>query len=239
MGVFVCVYLMYVYLMYVCLCLIGHNRLLLTIGRDSIRVLQQLGKTNEFAPVWNQLRSQSATSNTSTSPSSSSSSSNISISSSSASSTSSNSSSSSGMALDYGLSAPQGAAPTTVSLFELVIDKPTPSAYIESRVTPEMEKYLLFLLKEVAMGNQRRYQTWFVNKFMSAPEAESLFSDLARYICVCHHPTNEELSKNFVSRWSLLGWLFKLRQTPASKGYCVRYQNQTVNQRVCALCVYI
>ncbi len=59
------------------------------------------------------------------------------------------------------------------------------------------------------MGNQKRYQTWFMQKYLSTPDSESLVPDLIRYICGVYHPTNAVLCSDIVPRWAIIGWLLK------------------------------
>ena len=59
------------------------------------------------------------------------------------------------------------------------------------------------------MGNQKRYQGWFMQKFLSTPESESLIPDLIRYICGVYHPPNHVLCSDIVPRWAIIGWLLK------------------------------
>jgi integrator complex subunit 3 len=90
-----------------------------------------------------------------------------------------------------------------------VLNEPTRGRYLQSRVTTEMERQLSFLMTGVKMGNQRRYQTWFQQKFMITPESELLAVDLVRYICDVFHPPHHIVTGNFVARWAMLGWLLK------------------------------
>jgi integrator complex subunit 3 len=59
------------------------------------------------------------------------------------------------------------------------------------------------------MGNQKRYQTWFMQKYMPATDSETLVPDLIRYICCNYHPPNHVLCSDIVPRWAIIGWLLK------------------------------
>lgn len=117
----------------------------------------------------------------------------------------------------------------------------TPRVYLASRLSPDMETWLMFLMRnvralmsslahlytnypfatlfffsayalflvnsQVKMGNQKRYQAWFAARFLATPESESLVCDLIRYICTCYHPSNAVLSSDIIPRWAVLGWL--------------------------------
>mgnify|MGYP002775512892 CR=1 FL=1 len=81
----------------------------------------------------------------------------------------------------------------------------TPTRYLLSRLTMEIR----FMLTYVRMGNQRRYQAWFAQRFLSAPGSETLVCDLIRFICCVHHPPNHILQSDIVPRWAVIGWLLK------------------------------
>lgn len=85
----------------------------------------------------------------------------------------------------------------------------TPTRYLASRVTPDMETQIRFMLTSVRMGNQRRYQTWFAQRYLFTGESESLVCDLIRFICCCIHPTNQILQSDICPRWAIVGWLMK------------------------------
>uniref|UniRef100_A0A2P2QN90 Integrator complex subunit 3 homolog n=1 Tax=Rhizophora mucronata TaxID=61149 RepID=A0A2P2QN90_RHIMU len=83
----------------------------------------------------------------------------------------------------------------------------TSSRYFLLRITPEMEIQLRFLLSHVKFGDQKRYQVWFAKKFLFGPERETLVSDIVRFICCAHHPSNEIIHSKIVPRWAAIGWL--------------------------------
>ncbi|CAM6048862.1 unnamed protein product [Sphagnum compactum] len=85
----------------------------------------------------------------------------------------------------------------------------TPIRYLTSRITPDMETQIRFMLTHVRMGSQRRNQTWFAQRYLSTPESETLVCDLIRFICCVHHPTNQILQSDIVPRWAIVGWLLK------------------------------
>ncbi|XP_072950117.1 uncharacterized protein [Typha angustifolia] len=85
----------------------------------------------------------------------------------------------------------------------------TPSHYLLLRITPEMESQLRFLLTFVKFGNQKRYQLWFAKKHLSGPGYETIVSDIVRFICCAHHPSNEIIQSDVISRWAVIGWLLK------------------------------
>ena len=77
---------------------------------------------------------------------------------------------------------------------------PTHRRLLASRLTPTMEKWILFMLTKVPFGQQKRHQRWFVDRFLSAPENHTLISDLIRYIVCNYHPTNEALGSGIIPR---------------------------------------
>ncbi|CAL9041111.1 uncharacterized protein LOC135622793 [Musa acuminata AAA Group] len=85
----------------------------------------------------------------------------------------------------------------------------TPTHYFLLRIPPEMESQLRFLLTYVRWGNQRRYQAWFAKKHLCWPGSETVISDIVRFICCAHHPSNEIIQSNVISRWAVIGWLLK------------------------------
>lgn len=135
------------------------------IGRDVVRLFQEVNKIPEFEAIWKDL-----------------------------------------------LHKPTAFSPTFTGLNELLALK-TPHKYLVSRLTPDMESQLLFVLKQVRMGSQKRYQTWFMQKYLTVPENESLISDLIRYICGVYHPPNSVLCSDIVPRWAIIGWLLKCVKT--------------------------
>jgi len=85
---------------------------------------------------------------------------------------------------------------------------PTPRKFFQCRVTPDMENQLMFILTQVKMGQQKRYQVWFSQCFMNTPDSNSLVPDLIRFICGYYHPTNHVLCSDIVPRWAVIGYFF-------------------------------
>ncbi|KAI3797836.1 hypothetical protein L1987_33100 [Smallanthus sonchifolius] len=85
----------------------------------------------------------------------------------------------------------------------------TCSRYFLLRITPEMEAHLRFLLTQVKLGSQTRYQIWFGRKFLNVPEKETVVIDIIRFICCAHHPSNDIIHSNVIPRWAVIGWLLK------------------------------
>ncbi|XP_022973780.1 uncharacterized protein LOC111472338 isoform X1 [Cucurbita maxima] len=85
----------------------------------------------------------------------------------------------------------------------------TSSRYFLLCITPEMEAQLRFLMTNVKLGSQNRYQVWFTKKFLCGSERETVISDIIRFICCAHHPPNEVIQSDIIPRWAVIGWLLK------------------------------
>lgn len=85
----------------------------------------------------------------------------------------------------------------------------TPSHYFLLTINPEMETQLRFLFTHVKWGRQKRYQAWFAKKHFCTPGSETTIVDIVRFICCAHHPPNEIIQSNVISRWAIIGWLLK------------------------------
>lgn len=83
----------------------------------------------------------------------------------------------------------------------------TSRRFLQCRLTPDMERKLIFLTNSVKFGNQKRYQDWFQDRYFSTPESHSLRSDLIRFIINAIHPTNDMLCSDIIPRWAIIGWL--------------------------------
>lgn len=101
---------------------------------------------------------------------------------------------------------PSTLSPTFTGVMQLM-SIPSKRHIILSRVTPDMEKKLAFLMLHVTFGNQKRYQDWFQKTYLSTPESQSLRCDIIRFICVCLHPSNEQIQSKVLPRWAVIGWL--------------------------------
>ncbi|XP_019696020.1 integrator complex subunit 3 isoform X1 [Harpegnathos saltator] len=84
----------------------------------------------------------------------------------------------------------------------------TSRRFLQSRLTPDMERKLVFLTSQVRFGNHKRYQDWFQRQYLATPESQSLRCDLIRFIVGVIHPTNELLCSDIIPRWAVIGWLF-------------------------------
>ncbi|EEB13506.1 conserved hypothetical protein [Pediculus humanus corporis] len=83
----------------------------------------------------------------------------------------------------------------------------TSRRYLQSRLTPEMEKKLVFFTGNVRFGAHKRYQDWFLKQYLMTTESQSLRIDLIRFIVGVIHPPNELLCSDIIPRWAVIGWL--------------------------------
>lgn len=83
----------------------------------------------------------------------------------------------------------------------------TSRRFLLCRLTPDMERKIVFLTSNVKFGFQRRYQEWFQKQYLSTPESQSLRCDLIRFICGVIHPSNELLCSDIIPRWAVIGWI--------------------------------
>ncbi|KAJ2663123.1 hypothetical protein IW148_002650 [Coemansia sp. RSA 1199] len=92
---------------------------------------------------------------------------------------------------------------------EQLMRVPTPRMFLANRVTYDMESRLLFMLEHLPATAFSRNLMWFVQRYLSTPESESLFSDLIRFIVGVVHPSNAVLASNVVPRYVFLGGLLR------------------------------
>jgi integrator complex subunit 3 len=98
-----------------------------------------------------------------------------------------------------------------------IINVGTPGWCTALAISPEMETQLLFLMKNVKWGSQKRYQLWFARRHLMVPGGEERIPDIVRFICCGYHPKNEVIQSGVIARWAVIGWLL----TSCSKAYIV------------------
>ncbi|XP_050319375.1 integrator complex subunit 3 homolog [Bactrocera neohumeralis] len=111
------------------------------------------------------------------------------------------------------LHSPESLHPTFTGIWQLLQTR-TSRRFLQSRLTPEIERKLTFLASSVKFGNQKRYQDWFQDKYFATPESHSLRSDLIRFIINVIHPTNDMLCSDIIPRWAIIGWLISSCTNP-------------------------
>ncbi|XP_021933684.1 integrator complex subunit 3 isoform X2 [Zootermopsis nevadensis] len=131
----------------------------LVIGRDFVRLLQNVARIPEFDQLWRDL-----------------------------------------------LTNPKSLCPTFTGILQLLQTR-TSRRFLQSRLTPDMERKLVFLTSQVRFGYHKRYQEWFQRQYLATPESQSLRCDLIRFIVGVIHPTNELLCSDIIPRWAVIGWL--------------------------------
>lgn len=132
---------------------------ILVLGRDLVRLLQNVARIPEFNVLWQDI-----------------------------------------------LMNPKTLSPGFSSVLQL-LELRTSRRYLQSRLTPDMERKLVFLTASVRFGNHKRYQEWFQRQYLATPESQSLRSDMIRFIVGVIHPTNELLCSDIIPRWAVIGWL--------------------------------
>ncbi|UYV77018.1 INTS3 [Cordylochernes scorpioides] len=131
----------------------------MTVGRDLVRVLQNVARVPEMEKLWKEM-----------------------------------------------LHNPTSLHSTFTGIQQLLTTR-TSRRFLQSRLTPDMERKIHFLTTQVKFGQHKRYQDWFQRQYLSTPESQSLRCDLIRYICGCIHPSNEVLCSEIIPRWAVIGWL--------------------------------
>jgi len=101
---------------------------------------------------------------------------------------------------------PRSLSPTFGGVVQLMQTR-TSRRFLQSRITPEMEKKLVFLTSQVRFGTHKRYQDWFQRQYLATNESQTLRCDLIRFIVGVIHPTNELLGSDIIPRWAVIGWL--------------------------------
>jgi len=143
-----------------CICLLREKfNECIIIGRDLIRLLQNVARIPEFEALWKDIKNN-----------------------------------------------PTVLSPNFQGIQQLMQIR-TSRRFIQSRLTPDMERKISFLFSSVKFGSQKRYQDWFQRQYLSTPESQSLRCDLIRFICCLIHPSNEVLSSDILPRWAVIGWI--------------------------------
>uniref|UniRef100_A0A0K2U3T0 SOSS complex subunit A homolog n=1 Tax=Lepeophtheirus salmonis TaxID=72036 RepID=A0A0K2U3T0_LEPSM len=110
---------------------------------------------------------------------------------------------------------PKSLAPNFTGITMLMHTR-TSRRFLQSRITPEMERKLVFLTSQVRFGTHKRYQEWFQKQYLSTNESQSLRCDLIRFIVGVIHPTNELLCSDIIPRWAVIGWLLTTCTSPVA-----------------------
>lgn len=140
----------------------------LIIGRDLVRLLQNVARIPEFDALWKDM-----------------------------------------------FNAPRTLSPNFSGILQLLTTR-TSRRFLQSRLTPDMEKKIVFLTSSVRFGLHKRYQDWFQRQYLATVESQSLRCDLIRFIVGVIHPTNELLCSDIIPRWAVIGWLLTTCTAPVA-----------------------
>ncbi|KAJ3324057.1 Integrator complex subunit 3 [Boothiomyces sp. JEL0866] len=99
--------------------------------------------------------------------------------------------------------APQKLHPEFLGI-ENIWNSPTEIEYLVSRITPDMEYKLIFILQNVNSKLHYTYLERFRQRFFSQNGTETLYIDIIRYICAVVHPNNTILRSEVVQRWDII-----------------------------------
>ncbi|KAI8141301.1 protein-domain-containing protein [Fennellomyces sp. T-0311] len=134
------------------------------IGRDLVRLLQDVASIPEFAQLWNEV-----------------------------------------------LNDPQKLAPTFKGVHSL-LQTPTPREYLRSRLTPDMEVKLLFILQNLRINQYQRNLGWFIQRFLS--QSDAFYTDIIRYLVAGWYPSNQILQSDIVPRYVIIGSMLRAIKNP-------------------------
>ncbi|KAI8901902.1 protein-domain-containing protein [Globomyces pollinis-pini] len=87
---------------------------------------------------------------------------------------------------------------------EQIVNTPTPRDFIVSRLTPDMEYKIIFILNTVPQKLHFTYLDHFRQRFMTTQDSESLAADIIRFLCTVVHPDNSVLRSEVVQRWEFI-----------------------------------
>ncbi|KAI8802044.1 protein-domain-containing protein [Cladochytrium replicatum] len=138
------------------------------IGRDFVRILQEIANIPEITSIWRDL-----------------------------------------------MASPKRLSPRLQGLTD-ILSMPTNHIFLASRVTPDMEKKLIHILRHVDSKNFRRNYSWFEARFLNTNESETLVSDLVRFVSGCFHPDNALLSSSITKRFQIMAMLMARPKSPVA-----------------------
>lgn len=81
---------------------------------------------------------------------------------------------------------------------------------------------------QLNVGEHIKNTNWFYERYLAAPEADALFSDIIRYICGVYHPTNAVLASTIVPRWVFIATLLRYVRVSA----ICRVKQDTASERL-------
>ena len=103
---------------------------------------------------------------------------------------------------------------------ESLLRKPTPRIFLALRVTPQMERKLVFITEQVPFGQQGTYENWFQRSHLGTVESQSLRSDLVRFLTCVLQPSNEVLRSSTTPRWAVVSSLLTSCTSQVTSANC-------------------
>ncbi|KAI8078774.1 protein-domain-containing protein [Halteromyces radiatus] len=92
---------------------------------------------------------------------------------------------------------------------ESVLKTPTSKDFLRARLTPDMEHKLMYILQHLRIGQFQRNLGWFIQRFLSTPEAEPFYTDIIRFIVAGWYPNNQILQSDIVPRYVVIGSMIR------------------------------
>ncbi|KAI8376412.1 protein-domain-containing protein [Radiomyces spectabilis] len=97
---------------------------------------------------------------------------------------------------------------------DMLLKSATPKEFLRSRLTPDMEHKLLFILQNLRINAYQRNLSWFIQRYLSTTESEPFFVDVIRYITAGWYPNNQILQSNIVPRYVIIGSMLRAIKSP-------------------------
>ncbi|KAL0081191.1 integrator complex subunit 3 [Phycomyces blakesleeanus] len=113
-----------------------------------------------------------------------------------------------GLLWDDILNNPQKLSPRFKGIESLLMT-PTPKEFLRSRLAPDMETKLLYILQNLRLGLHQRNLNWFLQRYLSTPESEPFYADVIRYIVAGWYPSNQILQTDIVPRYVIIGSMIR------------------------------
>ncbi|KAI9317862.1 protein-domain-containing protein [Dichotomocladium elegans] len=93
-----------------------------------------------------------------------------------------------------------------------LLQTPTPREYLRSRLSPDMEHKLLFILQNLRINHYQRNLGWFLQRFIGT--SESVYVDVIRFIVAGWYPNNQILQSDIVPRYVVIGSMLRGIKNP-------------------------
>ncbi|KAI8646581.1 protein-domain-containing protein [Parasitella parasitica] len=92
---------------------------------------------------------------------------------------------------------------------QTMLKSPTPKDFLKCRLTPDIEQKLLFMLQKLRINHFQKNLNWFIQRFLSTPEAEPFYVDIVRYLVAGWYPSNQILQSDIVPRYVVIGSMIR------------------------------